>query len=52
MLALLRRLTHSVQTARTPQELRTRANEAAERMKVENREWWVLLSFQDVRLHV
>lgn len=37
--------------ARTPDELRISAEEAAMLMKVETREWWVLLSFQEPRLH-
>jgi hypothetical protein len=33
-------------------ELRRVSLQAAALMTMENREWWVLLSFQELRLHV
>jgi hypothetical protein len=45
-------LAHRAERARTLPELREVALEAAELMAKETREWWALLSFQDVKLHV
>jgi hypothetical protein len=36
----------------TPDALADVLHETAELMLVENHEWWVLLSFQDLRFHV
>ncbi|MEA2572493.1 MAG: hypothetical protein QOI24_4494 [Acidobacteriota bacterium] len=49
---MLRGTAESMKRARNEQELRAVATTAAEQMKVENREWWILFSFQDVQLHV
>jgi DNA-binding IclR family transcriptional regulator len=45
-------LAHRATRATTLAELAETVNETAELMMMENHEWWVLLSFQGVRLHV
>lgn len=51
MAHVLEGLLHRLQKTTTREELRQIVLEAANLLKVENHEWWVLLSFQDVRLH-
>ncbi len=48
----LGRMARQAGCARTPGELRRICTDAATLMTVENREWWVLLSFHELRLHV
>jgi hypothetical protein len=50
MSRVLARVAHRMQYVHDGRHLRSVAKETAELMKVENHEWWVLLSFQDVRL--
>jgi hypothetical protein len=50
MKRVLSRVGHRMQYVHDENHLRNVAEETAELMKVENHEWWVLLSFQDVRL--
>jgi hypothetical protein len=45
-------LSHRAARVQTPDTLAEVLHETAELMLVENHEWWVLLSFQDLRLHV
>ena len=52
MARVLEQLTRRASRARTADELRQATGEAATVISMENHEWWVLLSFQDVRLHV
>jgi hypothetical protein len=52
MARMLDWLGHRAARARSVPELREVALEAAELMGNETREWWALLSFQDVKLHV
>lgn len=52
MATVLGMLAGRAQRARRLEELREVADEAVRLMTMENTEWWVLLSFQDVRLHV
>jgi len=50
MARVLGGIAHRMRYVNGPEDLRKTAIEAANRMKVETHEWWVLLSFQDVRL--
>jgi hypothetical protein len=52
MAPVLEGVVYRAERARTSDELARIADEAAELMTIENHEWWVLLSFQDLRLHV
>ena len=52
MAGALERIARGASGAGNGEELRQMCLEAAALMGVENHEWWVLLSFQDVRLHV
>jgi hypothetical protein len=52
MARVLKGIAHRSVRARTLEEFRHIVGDAGELMKMENHEWWVLLSFQDVRLHV
>jgi hypothetical protein len=52
MARALDRLVHRAERARSIEELREVCRYAAELMADENHEWWVLLSFQRLRLHV
>jgi hypothetical protein len=45
-------LAHRAARVQTPDALAEVLHETAELMLVENHEWWVLLSFQDLRLNV
>lgn len=52
MAGVLDGIAHRAGRARTHDELGRVVDDAAGLMLVENHEWWVLLSFQDLRLHV
>ena len=52
MARALDRAVHQATSARSMEELRVVCRDAEELMANENHEWWVLLSFQRLRLHV
>ena len=51
MAQLLEALAHRAAHARSDKELRDVSLEAARLMATESREWWALLSFQELKLH-
>ena len=51
MAQLLEALAHRADHARSEDELRDVSLEAAKLMATESREWWALLSFQELKLH-